>query len=135
MDAIDNLRSEIKNYFAKSRELQLSGSFSQHRRFNFYFEIELDTPYLLYLNWDEGDRFTLKCLEFAGSELLSNLIKTYPELGSKTFNVGQPRSMVSFIYRSANHLTVTELKGAINLQLDSRDISGAQLMQCVDPGF
>lgn len=135
MPAIEYLRNEIKNYFSKSRELQLSETFPSGRRFNFYFEIDIEARFLLYLNWDEGDRFTLKCLEFSDPELLNTLIKAYPENGSKTFNIGQPRSTVSFIFRNENHLTVTEVKGVINLHLESRDISAPQLIKCVDPAL
>lgn len=91
---------------------------------------------MLYLNWDgEYDRFILKCLEFTEAEILNGLIKAYPEIGSKSFNIGQPRSTVSFIYRDQNKLTVLDLKGSIHAEIDSNEISGLKLMQCIDPGF
>lgn len=136
MNAIDYLRNEIRSYFPESSELQLSSTFALHRRFNFYFEITSGYPFLLYLNWDgEGDRFTLKCLEFNDSEVLSRLIRVYPEMGSKSFNIGKPRTTVSFIYDADNKLRPTEFKGLTNVNVDSNDMTGFTLMQCVDPAF
>ena len=137
MDAIDNLRDEIKSYFPESSELKLSKKFAQHRRFNFYFKIIPDYSYLLYLNWDgEGEyRFTLKCLEFSNAEVLNDLIEAYPETGSKVFNIGKPRSTVSFIYRSENKLSVTDVKGAVDINFDWNEITAKKLMECVDPAL
>ncbi|GLU55755.1 hypothetical protein [Dyadobacter frigoris] len=134
MNAIDYLREEIKSYFPESSELQLSGDFAQHRRFNFYFKIKDDYSYLLYLNWDgEYDQFILKCLEFVNEEILEKLIAAYPETGAKTFNLGQPCLTVSFIYRGENKLSVLDFKGPVDAEIHSREISGIKLMQCVDP--
>jgi hypothetical protein len=135
MDAIDNLRNDIKSYFPESSELQLSSYFAKHRRFNFYFKITDDYRFLLYLNWDEGDRFTLKCLEFNDTEILNKLIDAYPETGSKAFNIGKPRSTAAFIFRGENRLSVTDLKGSVDINFDWNEISGKKLMQCVDPAF
>jgi hypothetical protein len=136
MSAIDYLRSEIYSYFPDSSELQLSGHFAQHRRFNFYFKIKDNYPFLLYLNWDgEYDRFILKCLEFSNEEIMEKLIAQYPENGAKTFNMGQPCKAVSFLYRSENKLTVLEFKGPVNAEIHSSDISGNELMKSVDPAL
>ena len=133
MDAIDSLRAAIKSYFPESSELQLSSHFATHRRFNFYFKITSDYSYLLYLNWDEGDRFTLKCLEFSSADLLGGLIDSYPELGTKTFNVGKPRSTVSFIYMDEDKLKVTDMKGAVDIRFDWNSTTFKKLMESVDP--
>lgn len=134
MDAIDYLRSEIKSYFPDSRELQLSIPLPQHRRFNFYFEIKSELPYLLYLNWDgDGDRFTIKCLEFASAEILANLISLYPDKGSNTFNMGKPRVAVAFICRGENRLFVSELRGTDQWDIHRNEISAQRLLQLIDP--
>jgi len=134
MEAIDDLRKEIKSYFPESSELQLSSSYAQHRRFNFYFEIKKDYAFLLYLNWDgDSDRFTLKCLEFSDPQTLDALIAAYPQSGARTFNIGNPRSAVSFIYLAQNRLRVTERRGVINATDESGEISGNQLIRCIDP--
>ena len=134
MDSMDYLRSEIKTYFPESSELQLSGILATHRRFNFYFKIRSDYPFLLYLNSDgESERFTLKCLEFSSPELLSTLIDAYPETGTKIFNIGKPKLTASFIYRSENKLSITDLKGPISIHFDWNNTSGNKLMECVDP--
>ena len=133
MDPIDHLRNEIKSHFPESSELHLSGSFSKHLRFNFYFKITDNYPYLLYLNWDGEIRFTLKCLEFSAADLLNGLIEAYPEAGSKIFNVGKPVRTVSFIYRSTERLSFTDLKGPIDIHFDWNETSCKKLMECVDP--
>ena len=136
MNAIDYLRGEIKAYFHDASELQLSSHFAAHRRFNFYFKIKNDCPYLLYLNWDgEYDKFILKCLEFPDAEILTGLIKAYPETGSKIFNIGKPKSTISFICRDENKLSVSDFKGPSSVNIDSKEISGNQLMQCIDPNL
>ena len=134
MDPIDYFRNEIKSYFPQSTELTLSKAYAQHRRFNFYFTIKENYPYLLYLNWDgEGDRFTLKCLEFKTAEILSGLAAAYPENGSKSFNAGQPKTTVSFIFRNQDNLAVTEFRGSESNQLKGSEIIGKRLMESVDP--
>ena len=134
MDAIDYIRGKIKSHFIESNELQLSGYFANHPRFNFYFSIKEDSCFLLYLNGDEeGKRFTLKCLEFSSAELLKTLIIAYHAAGSKAFNIGQPRSTVSFINLGEDKLALTEIKGNIKGNMDSQEISGDKLMECVDP--
>ena len=136
MDSIDYLRDEIKSYFPESSELMLSSRFDKQPRFNFYFQIVPDSSHLLYLNWDgEGYRFTLKCLEFTSGTLLSKLIADYPDGGSRVFNVGQPKSTISFIYKEKNNLSGTEFKGTNSFAFDSNAMSGKELMQCVDPVF
>ena len=136
MDSIDYLRDEIKSYFPESTELQLSSRYDKQPRFNFYFQIVADYRYLLYLNWDgEGYRFTLKCLEFTGEELLSQLIADYTDGGSRVFNVGQPKSTISFLYREKDNLSGTEFKGTNSFAFDSNAMSGKELMQCVDPAL
>ncbi|MCE7040281.1 hypothetical protein [Dyadobacter sp. CY312] len=136
MDSIDYLRDEIKSYFPESTELQLSSRYDKQPRFNFYFQIVSDYRYLLYLNWDgEGYRFTLKCLEFSSKELLSQLIADYTDGGSRVFNVGQPKSTISFIYREKDNLSGTEFKGTNSSAFDSNAMSGKELMQCVDPAY
>jgi hypothetical protein len=134
MDAIDHIRGEIKSYYPKSAELQLSNAFARHRRFNFYFKIEPDIPYLLYLNWDgDGDRFTLKCLEFETHEMLTSLVAAYPDKGSNVFNIGRPRSAVSFIYYEKSRLRSTELRGIICAEIHYNELDLQKLMECVDP--
>ena len=134
MEAIDYLRDEIKSYFTESSELQLSSYYAQHRRFNFYFKITDNYPYLLYLNWDgEGNHFTLKCLEFNSCEILDTLIGKYPEKGAKSFNIGRPKLMVDFVYRDQDRLYISEYKGGIQEQVQSNEISRQRLMECVDP--
>jgi len=134
MEAIDYLRTEIKSYFTESSELQLSSYFAQHRRFNFYFKITGNYPYLLYLNWDgEGNHFTLKCLEFNSCELLDTLIAEYPEKGAKSFNIGQPKLMLDFIYRDQDRLYVTDYKGGSHEHVYAHEITRRKLMECVDP--
>ena len=134
MNAIDYLRDAIKTYFPESSELHLSGFYKNHRRFNFYFEIKAECPFLLYLNWDgDEDRFTLKCLEFINPEILRKLVSAYPDTGSKAFNIGKPRSVVSFFYLGENRLSALEFKGTISLNIESNEITAAQLMQCIDP--
>ena len=132
MEAIDYLRGEIKSYFPESTELRLSGI--AQRRFNFYFEITANAHFLIYLNWDgEYDRFILKCLEFTNAEILAGLISTYPESGSKVFNSGKPKSTISFICLGENKLSVSDYKGSSSVLIESREITGAKLMQCIDP--
>jgi len=134
MDAIDYLRGEIKSYFPESSELRLLDT--QQRRFNFYFKIKADSLYLIYLNWDgEYDKFILKCLEFPDAEILTGLIKAYPETGSKIFNIGKPKSTISFICLDENKLSVSDFKGPSSVNIDSKEISGNQLMQCIDPNL
>ena len=134
MDPIDYIRAEIKSHFPESRELQLSSYFANHPRFNFYFSIKADYSYLLYLNGDEeGKRFTFKCLEFSDADILNELIAGYPKTGSKVFNIGKPKSTISFINLGEDRLAVTEVRGSINGHIDSHEISGSKLMQCVDP--
>lgn len=134
MDALNDLREVIKSYFSDSSELYLSSSYANLRRFNFYFQIAPEQRFLLYLNWDgDGSRFTLKCLEFDSLETLQKLTDIYPDAGSKAFNIGKPRSVVSFFYQGENRLSALEFKGEIGLHIDSREISGNQLLQCVDP--
>jgi hypothetical protein len=133
MNAIDYLRSEIKSHFHDSSELLLPGHSDAHR-FNFYFKITNDCPYLLYLNWDgEYDRFILKCLEFGQAEILDKLIAAYPENGAKTFNLGQPYRTVTFIYKGENKLSVLDFKGPVDGDIQSSEITGHELMQSVDP--
>ena len=132
MEAIDYLRGEIKSYFPESTELRLSGI--AQRRFNFYFEIAANTHFLIYLNWDgEYDRFILKCLEFTNAEILAGLIRAYPETGSKVFNSGQPKSTISFICLGENKISVSDFKGLSSVHIDSKEIDGDKLMQCIDP--
>lgn len=134
MEAIDYLKNEIKYYFTESSELQLSSYFAKHRRFNFYFKITSNHPYLLYLNWDgEGNHFTLKCLEFNNTETLETLMSEYPDKGAKCFNIGQPKSMVDFIYRDQDRLYVIDYKGALQEQVRSNEITRNRLMECIDP--
>ncbi len=136
MDSIDYLRSEIKLYFPDSEELQLSSHYAQQRRFNFYFKIKDEYPFLLYLNWDgDGDRFTLKCLEFNSAETLDMLASIYPGKGSNTFNMGKPKVTVAFIYRGENRLFVSELKGSDQWDIHRTDITADRLMQCLDPAL
>ncbi|QRR00571.1 hypothetical protein [Dyadobacter sandarakinus] len=134
MNALDYLRSEIKSYYPQSAELTLSQRFASHRRFNFYFSIEPDCRFLLYLNWDgDGEGFTLKCLEFNNHELLSRLMTSYHDNGFKAFNAGKPKTAVSFLYRGNDQLYVHELKGTPHTDLHARDISASRLMECVNP--
>lgn len=134
MESLLELRLLIKSYFPESSELQLSSHFDSHRRYNFYFEIIPDTTFLLYLNWDgHGDIFVLKCLEFTDSKLLNELKKAYTNIGAKAFNVGQPRTTISFRYPEKDRLTNVNLKGIINDHVDSSEISGDLLMGCIDP--
>ncbi|NIJ54787.1 hypothetical protein [Dyadobacter arcticus] len=134
MDALNYLRKEIKSYFPESSELMLSSYFANHPRFNFYFKIIENERYLLYLNWDGDDlRYTLKCLEFNDWETLKGLIDFYPSAGSKAFNIGKPRTVISFLYREEGRLAALEYKGAINHQTDSPEISGNQLLRGIDP--
>ena len=134
MDAIDYIRTEIKTYFPDSSELQLSSYFAKHPRFNFYFSLKTDYQFLLYLNGDEdGKRFTFKCLEFNSPEILNELITAYPQTGSKVFNIGKPKSTISFINMGEGRLAVTEARGVINGEIESSEISGSKLMHCVDP--
>jgi len=134
MDPIDYLRNEIKSYFPESSELKLSSAFAQHRRFNFYFKITNNSSFLLYLNWDgEGNEFILKCLEFTSVEILNKLILAYPEAGSKAFNIGQPKSAVSFIFRGENNLYIANCKGSNDSNINFNEISGQKLMECIDP--
>jgi hypothetical protein len=134
MKSIDYLRNEIKSYFPESIELQLSAYFAQHRRFNFYFKIKDNYPFLLYLNWDgEYDRFILKSLAFSNAEILEKLIAQYPENGAKTFNLGQPHKTVSFLYHYENKLSVLEFKGPVDAQIHSTQLSGNKLLQSIDP--
>ena len=136
MDTIHHLRAEIKKYFPESSELQLLSSVAQNRRFNFYFQITEDVRFLIYLNWDgESNILVLKCLEFDNAEILNELIKEYPEGGSKTFNIGKPISTVMFIYHGENKLSVKELKGSASIHFDWNDVSGKKLMECVDPSL
>jgi hypothetical protein len=132
MDALNYLRHEIKSYFPESSELQLSESYARQPRFNFYFEVLPGERFLLYLNWD-GDRFTLKCLEFIGSDMLKGLMNAYPEWGSRVFNAGKPRATVSFDYYEKDRLGALKFFGNISEQIHSHEISGKQLLQCVDP--
>lgn len=132
MESLEYLRSEIKIYFPESKELQLSSAYDGQRRFNFYFKIAKEQRHLLYLNWDgDGDRFTLKCLEFPNAPTLGELCAAYTEKGSKMFNMGQPIATLSFIYRESDRLSVTGYKG--NRNPESPEISGRQLMYCVNP--
>jgi hypothetical protein len=134
MDALNYLRKQIKTYFPESSELILSSSFATHPRFNFYFEIKPGERFLLYLNWDGDDlRYTLKCLEFRDWEVLKRLIDAYPTIGSKAFNIGQPRALISFLYRDDDRLAALQHKGSINGSVDSEEIIGAQLMHGLDP--
>ena len=134
MDALNYLREEIKSYFFESTELQLSSAYANQRRFNFYFEIASGQRFLLYLSWEGDDeRFTLKCLEFSDWETLKKLIDAYPETGSKAFNIGQPRSTISFFYLGKDRLSALDYKGVIKGHIDSSEISGRQLMGCINP--
>jgi hypothetical protein len=134
MEALNYLRNDIKSYFAESSELCLSDHFTSFRRFNFYFEIVPGTAYLLYLNWDgEYNRFTLKCLEFEHAALLKGLIDSYPDAGAKVFNVGKPRSTVSFLYRADHVITSLDFRGDIRHYAHHQEITTRQLMECVDP--
>lgn len=134
MKSIDYLRGEIKSYFPKSSELLLSSIYAQNRQFNFYFKITANYPCLLYLNWDgEYDRFTLKCLEFSSPERLDQLMADYPEKGAKSFNEGQPKRTIAFIYHSENRLSIIDTKGIARDKVHSGEISGVTLMECVDP--
>ena len=136
MDSLKYLRNEIKIYFPESSELQLSAHFATHRRFNFYFDTGRSDCFLIYLNWEgDGDIYTLKCLEFDDKEVLKTLISNYPETGSKVFNLGKPRSTFSFDYFADNRLSVLSFKGSANISMDSNEVTGHQLMQCVDPYF
>ena len=136
MEAIDYLRTEIKAHFPESSELQLSSYYAQHRRFNFYFKITDNYPFLLYLNWDgEGNHFTLKCLEFTDPDTLQSLISDYPEKGAKTFNAGKPKLMLDFIYRNQDGLYITDYKGGNQEFVHSHEITRKRLMECVDPAF
>ncbi|MCF2502651.1 hypothetical protein L0663_04635 [Dyadobacter sp. CY107] len=134
MDVLNYLRDEIKAYFPESSELQLSSAFANHRRFNFYFEIAPQQRFLLYLSWDgDYDRFTFKSLEFSSEEVLRALADAYPEKGSRIFNMGQPRSTVSFESRGGGRLSALEFKGIIHCDISAGEISGRELMECVDP--
>jgi hypothetical protein len=134
MDVLNYLRGEIKSYFPESNELQLSGYFSNQRRFNFYFEIAPKQRHLLYLSWDgEYDRFTLKSLEFSNDDVLKALMDTYPDKGSKSFNIGKPVSVVSFECRGQNKLSALEFGGNIRADIHAREMSGQELMQSIDP--
>jgi hypothetical protein len=134
MDALNYLREEIRNYYPDSRELQLSGNLANQLRFNFYFEICAGQRFLLYLNWDgDGNGFTLKCLEFVDAVVLTKLIASYPEFGSKVFNIGQPRSIIAFLYKENNRLQPRSVRGILNEQLDMSEITGNCLLQCIDP--
>lgn len=132
MESLEYLRNEIKTYFPESKELQLSAAYDGQPRFNFYFEIAPEQRYLLYLNWDgDGDGFTLKCLEFPDVVTLCELADAYTDKGSKMFNIGRPVATLSFVYRGADHLSVTGFRGRNNP--DSREITGRQMMYTVNP--
>lgn len=136
MDVIDYFRDELKEYYPESAELLLSSRFDNQPRFNFYFQIKADCPYLLYLNWDgEGRYFTIKCLEFSDAALLTQLASDYTEKGSRVFNVGQPKSTLSFLYKGENKLNGTEFKNTNSFHFDHTSMSGREVMQCVDPEF
>ena len=133
-DALTYLREEIKNYFPESKELQLSGSLANQPRFNFYFEITGGLRFLLYLNWDgDGEGFTLKCLEFVEAGVLKKLVTSYPNFGSKVFNIGQPRSTIGFLYKGRNTLQPLFTSGYFNEPLGTSDISCGQLLNSIDP--
>lgn len=134
MEAIDLLRGEIKSYFPESSELQLSGYFAKHLRFNFYFSLKASHPYLLYLNVDgDSNRFVLKCLEFHSTDILHNLIESYPEFGSKVFNIGQPKSTASFIYLSENRISVQNVKGSVAEYVQIHQITIQDLVARIAP--
>jgi hypothetical protein len=134
MELLNDLRQFVKSYFPESSELQLSSAFAGHRRFNFYFKIIDDCPFLLYLNWDgDYDRFTLKCLEFSSNDLLQQLIKSYTDIGSKAFNVGRPRSRVTFSYLEKNRLVNLNFDGNVHDYGHYQEMNGEQLMHCIDP--
>ncbi|MCF0051750.1 hypothetical protein LXM25_16910 [Dyadobacter sp. LJ53] len=134
MDVLNYLRNEIKAYFPESSELQLSSAFANQRRFNFYFEIAPQQRFLLYLSWDgDYNRFTFKSLEFSSEEVLRTLAGAYPEKGSRTFNIGKPRSTVSFESKGSGSLSALEFKGVIGFDTAAKEISGRELMECVDP--
>jgi hypothetical protein len=134
MDVLNYLRDEIKAYFPESCELQLSSAFANQRRFNFYFEIAPEQRFLLYLSWDgDYDRFTFKSLEFSSVDVLRTLADAYPEKGSRTFNIGRPRSTVSFESKGNGNLSALEFKGEINFDTNAKEISGRELMKCVNP--
>lgn len=136
MDALTYLRKKINAYFPDSAELQLGGKLATQRRFNFYFKINQGQRYLLYLNWDgEEDRFTLKCLEFADTELLSSLIAAYPESGSKVFNAGKPRSLVSFEYTAEGQLSALQFQGIVNEELQTAVTGAEQILRAIDPFY
>lgn len=136
MDSIEYLRGEIKAYFTASTELKLSERYDNQRRFNFYFQIVEDSRFLLYLNWDgDGNRFTLKCLEFEDAAILNKLIADYTQAGSRVFNIGKPKSLVSFIYLGNGRLSGTLFTNTNSFEFDSGEMSGMDLMQCVDPAF
>ncbi|WP_157488034.1 hypothetical protein [Dyadobacter crusticola] len=136
MDALTYLREEIKTYFPDSKELQLSGSLANQPRFNFYFEITCGLRFLLYLNWDgDGDGFTLKCLEFVEPGVLKKLISSYPDAGSKVFNIGQPRSTIGFLYKGENKLQPLFTSGYLNEPLGISDITVGELLNSIDPTF
>ncbi|TLV02165.1 hypothetical protein [Dyadobacter luticola] len=134
MNALTHFRKEIKAYFPESSELILSESFATHPRFNFYFEIKPGERFLLYLNSDGDDLgYTLKCLEFRDSDVLKRLINSYPTIGSKAFNIGQPRTRISFIYRAENRISVTQTGGDIHDDFNWHEISASHLLQGLDP--
>ena len=134
MDAIDTLRGEIKSYFSESSELQLSSYFAKHPRFNFYFSLKANTPFLLYLNVDgDSNRFVLKCLEFNSANILDSLIESYHESGSKVFNSGQPKSTISFIYRDINRLSVQNVKGSVAECIHSQEVTVTELLAAIAP--
>ncbi len=136
MDSIEYLRGEIKTYFPASTELRLSERFDTQPRFNFYFQIVEHSRYLLYLNWDgDGNRFTLKSLEFESAEVVNKLAADYPQIGSRVFNIGKPKSLVSFIYRGNGRLSGTLFTNTNSFEFDSGEMSGMDLMQCIDPAF
>ena len=132
-DALQHLRTDIKSYYPDSAELLLSGALAGQPRFNFYFEIAPGQRFLLYLNWDgDGYGFTLKCLEFPDVETLQKLIDAYPANGSKVFNMGQPRSAVSFSYMPKSTLRPFSSRGVLNSELPS-EVSSGELLTCIDP--
>tara|TARA_R110002124_G_scaffold204112_5_gene370571 strand:- start:1002 stop:1409 length:408 start_codon:yes stop_codon:yes gene_type:complete len=134
MKSIESLRTEIKAFYQTSKELTLSEKFVKHRQFNYYFQINTDTPYLLYLNMgEEGIRFTLKCLEFPDVSTLQMLIANYPHLGSSSFNMGHPIKAVSFLYHFPNTISITEVRGNVAIEAGNTEISIAELLEVIAP--
>lgn len=134
MDSLNYLRNEIKRYFPESSELKLSSSFASHRRFNFYFDTGTQDRFLIYLNWEgDSDIYTLKCLEFENTAILQQLIQSYTQLGSKVFNLGKPRSAFTFVYLADDRLSILSFKSPTDVHFESKEITGNQLLQCVDP--